>query len=94
MVGWTVTADHDGALPQRVLEQTWPLNSQRTTFVDDLDRHVANADSNGRTRLTDAASTGGKNLNPAWSPDGRSIVFVSARDGNRELYLMNLDVSK
>ncbi len=30
-------------------------------------------------------------LLPAWSPDGRSIAFVSMRDGNPEIYLMDGD---
>ncbi len=28
---------------------------------------------------------------PAWSPDGLKIAFVSARDGNKEIYIMNVD---
>jgi Tol biopolymer transport system component len=30
---------------------------------------------------------------PSWSPDGRKIAFVSDRDGNEEIYLMNADGS-
>ena len=30
---------------------------------------------------------------PAWSPDGRTIVFVSSRDGNGEVYAMDADGS-
>ncbi|MGD8794081.1 MAG: hypothetical protein PVF47_16130, partial [Anaerolineae bacterium] len=26
---------------------------------------------------------------PAWSPDGQQIVFMSVRDGNREVYVMD-----
>jgi len=31
------------------------------------------------------------NTLPAWSPDGRQIAFVSTRDGNPELYVMDSD---
>jgi Tol biopolymer transport system component len=31
---------------------------------------------------------------PAWSPNGRTIVFVSWRDGNGEVYAMNADGSE
>ena len=31
---------------------------------------------------------------PAWSPDGRRIVFSSTRDGDPEVYVMNADGSE
>ena len=34
-----------------------------------------------------------ENSNPAWSPDGQKIAFVSLRDGNAEIYVMNADGS-
>ena len=33
------------------------------------------------------------NSNPVWSPEGTRILFVSDRDGNHELYTMNIDGS-
>ena len=29
------------------------------------------------------------NINPSWSPDGRQLVFESARHGNTTLYIIN-----
>ena len=28
---------------------------------------------------------------PSWSPDGKRIVFVSERDGNKEIYTISAD---
>ena len=30
-------------------------------------------------------------VHPAWSPDGRKIAFVSGRDGNSNIYVMDAD---
>ena len=36
------------------------------------------------------ASFDGINSAPAWSPDGRSLAFTTSRDGNPEIYVMDL----
>ncbi len=41
-------------------------------------------------RLTDER---GRDQGPAWSPDGTRIVFMSDRDGDWEIYVMNADGS-
>ncbi|MBI3359971.1 MAG: PD40 domain-containing protein, partial [Chloroflexi bacterium] len=41
-----------------------------------------------QTRLTKNSSD---DRTPAWSPDGKQIVFRSKRVGNWEIYLMNAD---
>ena len=38
-------------------------------------------------RVTDAASL---NTSPVWMPDGRSLLFVSNRDGSRDIYRIKL----
>jgi Tol biopolymer transport system component/DNA-binding beta-propeller fold protein YncE len=40
-----------------------------------------------------ATSTAYDDMWPAWSPDGRRIVFVSTRDGDPEIYVMDADGS-
>ena len=56
-----------------------------------------NPDGSGQTRITDDTHSDGE---PAWSPDGRKIAFVSDRDGGvgpnqlaGEIYTMNADGS-
>jgi TolB protein len=39
----------------------------------------------GETTLTDG---GFDNADPRWSPDGRNILFISNRDGNPDIYVM------
>ena len=48
------------------------------------------ADSSSPRNLTQNPA---KDVRPAWSPDGRRIAFVSLRDGNSEIYVMNADGS-
>ena len=43
--------------------------------------------------LLSGKSTPGDVQTPAWSPDGRKLAFVSQRDGNSEIYVMNADGS-
>ena len=45
-----------------------------------------NADGSNRSYLTDG-------INPALSPDGKRIAFAAHRDGDWEIYVMNLDGS-
>ncbi|HNT78614.1 MAG TPA: FG-GAP-like repeat-containing protein [Anaerolineae bacterium] len=53
------------------------------------DLYVMQADGSDRRRLTETPRT--VDEDPAWSPDGRYLVFQSDRDGNYELYRMRAD---
>lgn len=44
-------------------------------------------------QLTSTGTGGVHNVAPAWSPDGRSLLFLSNRDGSWRLYRMNADGS-
>ena len=47
-----------------------------------------NANGASQTRLTTNAAS---DREAFWSPDRQKIVFVSSRDGNPEIYVMNTD---
>ena len=47
-----------------------------------------NADGSNLTQLT---FNNGDDWVPTWSPNGQQIAFVSARDGNSEIYIMDAD---
>ena len=34
---------------------------------------------------------GGRDNSPAWSPDGKTLAFLSARDGNSQVYLLSME---
>ena len=49
--------------------------------------YLARKDGKEVKRLTDQ---GKENRYPAWSPDGNHVAFVSNRDGNQEIYVMDV----
>ncbi len=52
-------------------------------WLEELDQHT-------RTRL---AAEGTENMRPAWSPDGKRVLFVSTRGNQRTLWVMPVDGS-
>ena len=80
----------------------WAPNGQSIAFVStslgNADIYIASKLKDGTwqddaelTRLTQHQSD---DLSPVWSPDSKTIAFVSYRDGNAEIYTMRGDGSK
>ena len=55
---------------------------------DNHDVYTINANGSARTRLT---SHPARDIDPAWSPDGKRIAFSSDREGLFDIYLMDAD---
>ncbi len=51
---------------------------------------VVGLDGGGPVQVTDHPSL---NVSPAWMPSGRQLLFVSNRDGPRDIYVVRLDAS-
>ena len=60
-------------------------------LLDEVVMNSRRLDWGNKTKLTENFED--KNILPQFSPDGSQIVFVSHRDDNSEIYLMNIDGS-
>ena len=73
-------------------QQRWSPNGRLIAYV----RFISGGPWKSSLRLVTREGTGNITLDspktngdePSWSPDGRSIVFVSRRDGNQDLYVV------
>ena len=74
----------------------WAPDGRRIVFIRDvrsatgqqIDIFVMDADGSNERRLTDHPRN---DTNPVWSPDGQHIAFSSHRDGNRDIYIMEVE---
>jgi Tol biopolymer transport system component len=91
-------ADADGSNQQRLTENArldffpaWSPDGQRIAFatVEQKQIYVMDADGSDERQLT----VQGFSEDPAWSPDGTQIVFQSSRDGNFEIYSLNVEAA-
>lgn len=76
---------------------TWSPDGRRIAFFrsDRFDNnaiHVVNSDGSGQAVVTEEAASRDFTVNTfGWRSDGRQIVFVSERDGNAEIYAIEID---
>lgn len=54
----------------------------------DTSLFTINADGTGLKQVTNVP---GADFEPDWSPDGKRIAFASIRDGNRQIYVLDVD---
>jgi Tol biopolymer transport system component len=90
--------------PAKDLNAAWSPDGSRIAFDSNLggplvtlvpgyqinaeDIYVMNVDGSNVVRLTNHPD---RDFDPAWSPDGTRIAFVSSRDGNHDIYVMNAE---
>jgi hypothetical protein len=99
---WSMAAD--GSDPQQLttaplidIDATWSPGGAFIAFTrynsanyDDGEIWIMNADGSGEKKLTNTVAD---DFSPAFSPDGAKIWFASDRDGDYDIYSMNLDGS-
>ncbi|MEK7448426.1 MAG: DPP IV N-terminal domain-containing protein, partial [Planctomycetota bacterium] len=76
---------------RRIRETLYYCTQPRIVFASDLGKdnweiYIMNLNGTNRRRLTDSLSS---DQTPVFSPDGTKIAFVSERDSNREIYVID-----
>jgi serine/threonine protein kinase/Tol biopolymer transport system component len=88
-------------LPEGACQPSWSPDGQKLVFVSpckgnliisapppaNTSLYMINADG---TELKQLSSVPGADFEPRWSPDGERIAFTSIRDGNMQVYVLNL----
>ncbi len=88
-------------VPQGACQPSWSPDGAKLVFVSpcpgtnlidqnppsNTSLYLINADRSHPTQIT---TVPGGDFEPAWSPDGTRIAFTSLRDGNMQIYVLNL----
>ena len=87
--GTPIVFHDDGTVtgvPSWLLHPTWSPDATKIAVDNDADVLVIMLGDGSLTNLTNHPA---RDYLPAWSPDGGRVAFVSDRDGQPSLYLMN-----
>ena len=80
------TANADGTNQRKLAPNSfyyaWSPDNQHIVFLQEQTLFVIDVDGSNKKVLTEAFVT----THPQWSPDGKTILFESWRDGNLEIY--------
>jgi hypothetical protein len=68
-------------------EPAWSPDGKRIALSNGGRVELVDSDGSGRTALTHGA---GWDTRPTWSPDGKSIAFSSYREGNSDIYAVQI----
>ena len=89
------TMNADGSNPTRlagtgqVYDLTYSSDGAKIAFVTGSNIYVMDADGSNRVQLTESNDIDLFGID--WSPDGRELVFVSARDGDKDIYVSSVN---
>lgn len=93
-----VIATADGSNPVRVSPAgidvrgfAWSPDGARLAYYDAQQLYLIDADGQNLRQLTQTAEA--TNSQPTWAPDSTRLAFTSDRDGNAEIYAINVDGS-
>ncbi|AWX45750.1 Protein TolB [Flagellimonas maritima] len=82
--------DHDGW-------PAWSPDGSKIAFASERERfnnwqiYTINPDGTDITRITEFDSQGGYFAKPQWSPDGSKIICTRTKDGNVEIFIIDLE---
>ena len=74
---------------QAIAYTSYPTDAKGGQYSDIIVSYIYR----GIREMPAHGNTNNQNYLPAWSPDGSKMAFVSNRDGNPEIYVMNKDGS-
>jgi Tol biopolymer transport system component len=76
----------------KIAFKSW-RNGNYDIYVVDAVAYVYASDGSNPNNITSITNNAAHDMQPSWSADGTKIAFLSDRNGNREIHVMNADGS-